>query len=95
MKSKVKETYDAFVKSFDGFKNICGLDQLDGRWLGPLVDHMCALLVKYAEAADKEPSTSMNYLSQPENIMKPAGEQENENTKEAYNKLTALFRVLQ
>jgi hypothetical protein len=56
---------------------------------------MSQLLVRYAEAADKEPSTSMNYLSQPENILKPAGEQENENTKEAYNKLTGLFRVLQ
>jgi hypothetical protein len=70
-KSKPKETYDAFVKSFEGFINLCSLDQLDGRWIGQIVDHMCSLLLKYAEDADKEPiSSSLNQLTQPDNMDK-------------------------
>jgi len=36
------------------FDKICGWEIFDGRWISPVVDHMCSLLVTYAEAADKE-----------------------------------------
>lgn len=39
---------------------MCSLDSLDGQWLGPIVDHMCNLLVHYAEAADTEAHVELN-----------------------------------
>ena len=39
------DIFNAYSKSFSAFQKVCSLDHLDGQWLGPIVDHMCALLV--------------------------------------------------
>jgi len=33
-------------------------DNMDGKWISPIVDHMCILLVEYAKAADAEMQTN-------------------------------------
>jgi len=48
------DIFNAYAKSFTAFQKVCSLEHLDGQWLGPIVDHMCAMLVQYAELADIE-----------------------------------------
>ena len=94
------DVYIAFCKSFNGFMKVCSFEYLDGQWLGPIVDHMCALLVQYAEAADAESLAELFHQSGAakspnSNQPAPTDSENNKNTKNAKTLLTDLFRVLQ
>lgn len=85
------EIFSAFTKCFTSFIEICKWDALDGPWISSIVDHLCALLIQYAKAADIEAMMYPYLIKQQSPDATPSDSQKVES---AISSMVNLFKVV-
>jgi len=64
---------------------------MDGKWISPIVDHLCGLLIQYAKAADVEAMMNPYLIKQQSPDATPSDSQKVE---AAISLMVDLFRIL-